>query len=254
VTDLAQVLIAMRASCPDTVFHLASIVAGSRKLELVIPMLQSNLTAFVNVAIASAELRCARIITAGSLQEPDQEPSAIPSSPYAAAKLAASGYARMFANVFGLPIVIARLFMIYGPGQQDLTKLVPNVLSELIAGRKAAISSGKQAFDWVYVDDVCEALLAIASSDNILGETVDVGTGVLTSVLDIASGLARRLDALDRLQVGAIPDRLGDPVRVADTMTAKSLTGWQARVGLEEGLDLTASWFKQKAPARPLDG
>src|SRR5882672_3372928 len=106
VTDLAQVLIAMRASCPDTVFHLASIVAGSRKLELVIPMLQSNLTAFVNVAIASAELRCARIITAGSLQEPDQEPSAIPSSPYAAAKLAASGYARMFANVFGLPIVI----------------------------------------------------------------------------------------------------------------------------------------------------
>lgn len=247
VTDYAQVNDALRTCRPDVVFHLASIVSGARRLDLVLPMLHSNLTGFVNVAVAAADVQCARIVGVGSLQEPDQTALGVPSSPYAAAKFAASMYARMLAGVFGVPVVIARLFMTYGPGQLDLTKLVPHVLTELLAGRRAALSSGTHAFDWVYVDDVCEALLAIAASEGVTGQTIDIGTGALTTVVDVARGLARRLDLLDSLQVGAIPDRVGDPTRVADVETTRLLTGWQARVGLEEGLDLTTRWFRANA-------
>jgi len=251
VTDRAQVEDAIRASRPDVVFHLASIVTGARKLEVVLPTLHGNLTGFVNVALAAGDLQCRRIVCMGSLQEPDQSLPAIPSSPYAAAKYAASCYARMLVEVFKSPIAIARPLMVYGPGQSDLTKLVPHVLSQLLAGDKAPLSSGVHPFDWVHVDDVCDALLSIANCERAIGRTVDVGTGVLTPVIDVARGLARRLNTMDLLHVGAMPDRVGEPVRVADTATTKALTGWQARVGLEEGLDDTVEWFKKRVSDRP---
>jgi len=249
VTDQKQVTYVMRACRPDVVFHLASIVAGARRLDLVLPMLHGNLTGFVNVAVAAAELQCNRIIGIGSLMEPDELQAMTPSSPYAAAKFAASCYARMLSSVFGLPIVVARVFMVYGPRQQDLTKLVPYVVSELLRGHKPKLSSGAQQFDWVYVDDVCEALVAIAANENVVGRMIDVGTGVLTSVIDVARGLASRLNAVDSLQIGVLPDRVGDPTRVADAHTTRALTGWQARVGLSEGLDETVQWFKENVPA-----
>jgi len=247
VTDKFEVEAAMRASRPQVVFHLASVVNGARKLEVVLPTLHGNLVGFVNVALAAAEMRCERIVCMGSLQEPDQSLPAIPSSPYAAAKFAQGCYARMLAQVFELPVVIARPLMVYGAGQTDTTKVVPLILSALLGGRRAPLSRGVHPFDWVYIDDVCDALLRIGSCDGLTGRTVDVGTGILTPVVDIARGLARRLNALDKLDIGVIADRVGEPVRAADTATAKALIGWQARVGIEEGLDRTVEWFRSYA-------
>jgi len=247
VTDVARVQEVMREARPHTVFHLASIVTGARTLDVVLPTLHGNLMGFVNVALAAAESASQRIVCMGSLQEPDQHLPAIPSSPYAAAKYAASCYARMLSEVFRLPISIARPLMVYGPGQSDLTKLVPHVLSQLLSRRKAPLSTGAHPFDWVYIDDVCDALLAIAKCEQAIGRTIDVGTGVLTPVIDVARGLAERVSAMDLLEIGAIPDRIGEPVRVADTAVAKTIAGWQARVGLQEGLDLTVEWFKKRA-------
>jgi len=244
VTDRQRVEEALHVSRPDAVFHLASLVTGVRRVDVVLPTLHGNLMGFVNVALAAADVQCRKIVCMGSLQEPDQSLPAIPSSPYAAAKYAASCYARMLAEVFKLPIVIARPLMVYGPGQLDLTKLVPHVLSSLLAGKKAPLSTGAHLFDWVYIDDVCDALLVMASSQGVIGRTVDVGTGVLTSAIDVARGLAQRVGAVDELQIGAIPDRIGEPTRAADTATTRSLIGWQARFTLEEGLDLTVRWFK----------
>jgi nucleoside-diphosphate-sugar epimerase len=249
VTDRAQVEDAMHASRPDMVFHLASVVTGARSLDVVLPTLHANLTGFVNVALAAHDQHCRRIVCVGSLQEPDQSLPAIPSSPYAAAKYAASCYARMLVDVFNVPITIARLFMVYGPGQSDFTKVVPYVISQLIAGRKALLSTGAHPFDWVFVDDACDALLAIASCEKAIGRTVDVGTGVLTPTIDVARGLGRRLNAIRLLDAGAIPDRVGEPLRAADAAATKALTGWQAQVDLEDGLDRTVKWFEEQLSA-----
>jgi len=245
VTNQAQVSESMQECQPEVVFHLASIVSGVRKMESVLPMLHANLSGFVNVAIHAADVKCDRIVGMGSLQEPDQALPATPTSPYAAAKFAASCYARMFAEVFNVPIVIARPLMVYGPGQLDRTKLVPHVISQLLSGGSASLSSGTHRFDWVYVDDVCEALLAIASSKELIGQTIDIGTGKLTAVVDVARGLARRLHAADSLMIGTLTDRTGEPTRSADTATTKALTGWESRVELEDGLDLTIEWYKE---------
>ena len=239
---------------PNCVFHLAGVVDGARSLNLVRTTLAANLVGTVNVLMCAATAECSNVVVVGSLQEPDDVHPAVPSSPYAAAKFSASAYARMFAQVFGLPVVIARTFMVYGAGQVDFAKLVPYVARQLITGSVAELTSGRQSFDWVYVDDVVEAMIAIASRPDLAGHTIDIGTGQLTSVIEVASGVARRLCAIDRLLVGAVPDRKGEPTRTADVAATEALINWRAKMSIEQGLDRAVPWYEEYLLADPRRG
>jgi UDP-glucose 4-epimerase len=245
VTEPAQVKATLGAIRPQLIFHMASKVSGSQSIAMVLPMLQANLVGFVNVALAAADLRCERIVTAGSLMEPDTRLPAVPPSPYAAAKFAASSYARMFASLYDLPVTIAKLMMVYGPGQLDFTKVVPYVTSQLLNGRTAELSSGKQQFDWIFVADVVDALLRIALTHGLAGATVDVGTGILTSVADVAAGIAGRLNASDLLKLGALPDRKAEPTRRAEVAATREILSWHPGVDLAAGLDATVAWYSR---------
>jgi UDP-glucose 4-epimerase len=247
VTDVGQVREAFRIAQPEVVFHLAGKVSNSRALDLVMPTLATNLLGTVHVLLAAAQrVPPARVVCLGSLHEPDQVLPPVPPTPYAAAKFAANAYARMFAEIFSVPATIARPLMVYGPGQLDFAKLVPYLLQRLLGGKPAEMSSGKQGFDWVYVDDVVEALLAVGERSDLAGRTIDVGTGVLTRVADIAVGIARRVgSATDALRMGVLPDRGLEPTRVADVEAAARATGWRARVTVEEGLDRTVEWYRR---------
>lgn len=245
VGDAARVHELFAAVRPQTVFHLASKVTGGRAQNLVLPTLSANLLGAVHTLLAAAECGCERYVTLGSLQEPDQELPGVPSSPYAAAKFAAGAYVRMFARIYGVSAAIGRPFMAYGPGQTDMTKVVPHILSHILRGKIAELSSGRSSFDWVFVDDVVDALVALAVSGVSDGRTVDIGRGELTSVRDIATGLARRADVPEALKFGAIEDRKLEPTRVADVGETERLIGWRARISLEEGLDRTVAWYRQ---------
>jgi UDP-glucose 4-epimerase len=246
VADQSAVRVIFSKVRPQVVFHLAGLVTGSRDVSFVLPTMATNLVGTVHVLLAAAELGCQRVVCLGSLQEPDHEVLPVPNSPYAAAKFAASAYARMFAEVCSLPVSIGRPFMAYGPGQLDFTKVVPYVLSKLLRGESPEMSSGRQGFDWVFVTDVVEALLAIAASKDSVGKTVDIGTGVLTEVRDIALGLARRLGNPVPVKLQAIPDRRLEPTRCADIEATARVTGWRPRVALEEGLDRTVEWYRAR--------
>jgi len=142
---------------PDFVIHLASCVTGKRELEWVRETLTANLQAAVNVLVAAERAGVEKVILAGSLEEPDEaEASPIPASPYAASKWCASGYARMMHALYGTRIAIARIFMVYGPGQQDLRKLVPYVCLSAARSESPQLMSGGRPVDWVYIDDVAD--------------------------------------------------------------------------------------------------
>ena len=251
VGELDQVRDLFRQVKPDVVFNCASKVTGARDLEVVHPTMRDNLLGAVHVLLAAAEEGGAHVVSFGSLQEPDDlSGSEIAPSPYAAAKLAASAYGRMFAELYDLPVSVARLYMVYGPGQRDYTKVVPYVLKRLLSGEPARMSSGSQPFDWIFIDDAVDAVLALAASDERTGRRVDLGTGTLTTVRDIVSGIAHRLDLEHLLEFGAIPDRRLEPVRKADIETTAGAIGWRPAVAVDEGLDRTVAWYREKLRGR----
>ena len=75
----------------------------------------------------------------------------------------------MFHALYKLPVVIARVFMVYGPAQQDLTKLVPYVILSILRGETPKISSGGRPVDWIYVSDVVDGFMALAERPGIDG-------------------------------------------------------------------------------------
>jgi nucleoside-diphosphate-sugar epimerase len=233
---------------PDYIFHLASCVAGSRALELVLPTLQGNLLAAVNVLTAATQVGCERLVLTGSMEEPQPDGNwPIPCSPYAAAKFAASAYGRMFHSLYRTPAVMLRLFMVYGPGQQDLKKLVPYVTLSLLEGRAPDLSSGQRRVDWIYVDDVVEAFVATALADGVNGETFDIGSGHLETVRTVVEKLARAVDSATQPNFGVVPDRPMEQEQVADITPGALRLGWQPRMGLEEGLRRTVEWYRMFA-------
>jgi UDP-glucose 4-epimerase len=253
LTDETAVRAVVKRVQPDVVLHLASEVSGDRSADAVLPMLRANLIAAVNVMLACHEAGSPRVVLAGSMEEPDfGDPDAVAQSPYAAAKWAAVTYARMFRVLYKLPVVHLRVFMVYGPGQRDLRKLVPYVTTSLLRGDTPELMSGDREVDWVFLDDVVDAFLAAAVAPSADGASVDIGSGALVSVRTLVTQLKRLVGAAIEPRFGALPDRRLERVRVADPATATAAIGWRPRTSLEDGLARTVEFYREQHSRAPV--
>lgn len=245
LADAAKVRELVKSIRPDYVFHLASHVMGAPDLSHVLPALHSNLLTTVNLLTAVAEFGCRRMIITGSLAEPvSRTDEPFPPSPYAASKWASSDYARMFHALYRVPIAIARVFMVYGPGQQDLTKLVPYVIRSALRGEPPEISSGHRLIDWIFVDDVAAGLLKLALAANVDGQTVDLGSGTMIRTSDLVEQICDLMAAGIRPRIGALPDRPFEPNRAARVEETFRLLAWSPQVPLAEGLSRTIEFYR----------
>ena len=232
---------------PDYVFHLASHVQGAPDLKHLLPAFHGNLATTVNLLTGVAERGCRRIVMTGSFMEPSATPADMtPTSPYAAAKWSSGAYARMFHALYGVPVTTARVFMVYGPGQQDLTKLVPYAIGRLLNGEPPQITSGRRLVDWVYAEDVAEGFLRLALAPAAVGKTVDLGSGSLIGTADLVALVCRLVDPSLQAQVGALPDRPMEPTGAARVEESFNTIGWSPRIGLEEGLKRTIEFYRQQ--------
>jgi nucleoside-diphosphate-sugar epimerase len=243
IEDVRNLLASVK---PDYIFHLASHVVGARHLEVVLPTFQSNLLTTVNLLTGAAEMGCRRIVLAGSLEEPEPGSADAPSSPYAAAKWSSNAYARMFHALYQTPVVVARIFMVYGPAQRDLKKLIPYVTLSLSRGEAPELTSGQREVDWIYVDDVVEGLLALALAPEADGCTIDLGSGQMVSVRKVVEILAQQIDSGVEPVFGAVSERPMEQVRVAKTAETYKKTGWKPKTSLEQGLRHTIQWYRER--------
>ncbi len=246
VSDAGSVRQLYMSVRPDVVFHLASHVMGSPALENVLPTFSANLASSVNILTVAAELGCRRVVLAGSLAEPEtSRGESIASSPYAASKWAGTMYANMFHALYGVPIVNARLFMVYGPDQKDRSKLVPYVTLSLLRGDSPKITSGKRMIDWVYVGDAVEGLLSAAVVPGLEGSSVEIGSGTAVSTREIVTAIGTLIGGTGTPLFGAIPDRPMEPARIADVARTLAQTGWSPSTPLESGLRDTIAWYRE---------
>jgi UDP-glucose 4-epimerase len=251
--DHAAVKAAIESIAPDFVFHLAGHVTGATGLQHVIPAFESNLASTVHLLTACAETGCGarRIVLTGSLVEPSpDELETVPGSAYAAAKWASASYARMFHALYGLPTNVARVFMVYGPGQRDETKLVPYVVRTLLSGQAPGVTSGQRLIDWIHVTDVVEGFLAIASTPGIEGQSIDLGSGQVISTMDLVLKISALIGGPVVPRFGALPDRPMEPCRIADVARAFDKTGWRPGISLDEGLSTVVAYYRKRLQAR----
>src|SRR5262245_25715529 len=245
LSDADATLECVASARPDFIFHLASHVKGAPDLEQVLPTFRGNLQSTVNLLTAAARLGCHRFIMTSSFMEPAAESvGSTPTSPYAAAKWASAGYLRMFRALYGLPVVAARVFMVYGPGQQDDTKLVPYTIKSLLSGVPPRITSGRRLVDWVFVDDVVEGFLRLALRSDVEGLTVDLGSGSMIATSDLVAMICRLMGTDLRPQIGALPDRPLEPTGAADVAATHKLLGWAPGTSLEAGLLRTIASYR----------
>jgi nucleoside-diphosphate-sugar epimerase len=134
--------------------------------------------------------------------------------------------------------------MVYGPGQQDLSKLVPYVTLSLLRREVPKLTSGERQVDWIYVDDVVEGLIAMANAGKIDGRTFDFGSGVLTSIKSVVYKISEIVKSGVEPLFGSIAERPMEQVKVADVERTNSYVGWKPQTPLEKGLKYTVDWYK----------
>jgi nucleoside-diphosphate-sugar epimerase len=221
---------AVRQAAPERVIHLAA--AGVSD-----PYLNPHTTVSHNVGGALNLLRACfeggqtqQLIVARTPGE------TAPTSPYAASKAAAWAFCAMYARSAGWPIHGAMIFQAYGPGQPPHL-LVAAALAAARAGQEFPMTDGRQAKDWVYIDDVADGLLALLGAELPPGTTVELGTGQATEVRTVVEQLYALVGRGGRPLPGALPSRPGEAERqAADAAMTAALISWRARVGLDEGL------------------
>jgi nucleoside-diphosphate-sugar epimerase len=148
----------------------------------------------------------------------DERAPCRPDTSYGAAKLACTHYALATRLTHQLDIRVARLFGVYGPGE-NAQRLLPKLVPSLLAGKAVPLSDGLQLRDFVHVDDVTAALQALAEIAQPPGPLINIGTGVGVTVRAVCEMVADILGADPELmQFGALPRRIVDQ----DVLVAKT--------------------------------
>jgi nucleoside-diphosphate-sugar epimerase len=145
----------------------------------------------------------------------------------------------MYYRAYGMPVVIVRPFNAYGPGQPQQA-LIPSAIQAALRGQNFPMTPGEQRRDFIYVDDVVSGFVAAAMADSIKGGHLDLGTGRATSVRHVVQRIFALCGGGGQPKVGALPYRPGVVWEsVANANRTELLSGWRARIELDEGLRAT---------------
>ncbi|MBN1488025.1 MAG: NAD-dependent epimerase/dehydratase family protein [Anaerolineae bacterium] len=162
-----------------------------------------------------------------------------PRSPYAVSKLSTEYYAHTIGSLWNITTVSLRIFNAYGPGQPLLpshSPVIPRFLHQALGGGSVVIfGSGTQTRDFVYVDDVVTALIAAATAKHINRQTINVGSGIDTSINALANLILKLTNSSSSILHSTTEDN-GVSKLQADIALAKQLLGYQPKVSLEEGI------------------
>jgi nucleoside-diphosphate-sugar epimerase len=225
---------AVRSAAPDHILHLAAAGVTNPFLEPEIA-LRHNIAGTLNLLKASFNSTASgrRIKSFVMARTPGELK---PTNVYAASKLAAWGFGRMYALSAGWPIHGSMIFQAYGPDQPQHT-LIPAAISAALSGEDFPMTAGDQKRDWIYIDDVVEGILSSLKASLEVGDTFELGTGISTSLVDVVQQIYKLVNKGGQPLPGALPRRPNEPeIQVADTRLTERLIGWQSSVSLDGGL------------------
>ena len=249
--DLAQqsTIAKIPASCKK-ILHLAGQSSGEISFDDPVADLEKNTVSTLNLIRYGIENGAERIVYASSMSvygpvedKPISESEACsPLSCYGVGKLAAEGYLHVYQDQ--LPYVSLRMYNVYGPGQdmQNLRQgMVSIFLAQALNGGNILVKGSVDRFrDLIYIDDVVEAWFRASTYQSALCQTLNIGTGVKTTVGALLDEICAQVQGSDYYIEGCTP---GDQSGIyADISDLKSILGMRQFTSVDDGLRKFIKW------------
>lgn len=247
-----------RSAKPEICLHVAAqpIVGLANKTPL--PTFEANIKGTWNILEVCRALKIKALVVASTDKAygehkrlPYNEGSALLAlHPYDSSKACADILARCYAHTYGLNAAVTRCANIYGPGDLNFSRIIPDTIRAVLAGENPVIrSDGTPLRDYVFVDDIVEAYLALAEGLYNLkfssGEAFNFGTGRPVSVTALVKKILHSAKRTDLKPVILSKRKIKGEIdkQYLSSAKAKRLLGWRCRYSLDEGLKKTLAWY-----------
>ena len=185
---------------------------------------------------------------AGEVEPPiHEELPSHPVSPYGASKLAGEGYCSAYYKTFNIQTIMLRFGNVYGPGSLHKSSIVAKFIRQALNKEMLEIyGDGTQTRDFIYIDDLVNALRLSVTTENIGGEAFQIASNQETTIGEITEKMVKILNqnGINNIDIINGETRLGDVKRnYSDTSKAKNRLGWQPTMNQKEGLKKTVEYF-----------
>lgn len=242
----------------QTILHLAALIAIPYSYRAAESYIDTNVKGTLNIVNAAKRHNVKKIVHTSTSEvygsakyvPIDEAHPLQPQSPYSASKIAADQIALSYFHSFNTPVAVCRPFNTFGPRQSNRA-VIPTVITQIAAGENQInLGATHPRRDFTYATDTAEGIIAIAESDNTVGQQINLGTGFDISIGDTVELIKELMGSTatvttksERLRPpGSEVDRL-----LADNSLAKKLTGWTPThagpQGFREAMQQTIDWF-----------
>jgi CDP-glucose 4,6-dehydratase len=250
----------------DVVFHLAGHTVAGPALIDPTATFESNVATTWILLEACRRAEVSSVVASSSAKAygpraglPFQEDSQLrPDSPHGASMAAKDEIALSYFPAYGLPVGVIRFSNIYGGGDANFSRLVPEAIAAVLDGRRPVIrSDGSPERDFLYVADAVAAFLAIegvvAGAGPGAGAALNAGGSQLHSVAEVLETIAEVSGSGQEVEYLGTDGGAGELDRqYVDSAKLRELTGWAPRVGLRDGLTQTLAWYRGHPRLRPV--
>ena len=242
ITDFDTINKVVQEIQPDVVFHLAANISRSRDFAIYTDMAKVNVTGTLNVLKALQNIDAHFIFTSsseiyGNNESPfheNQLPK--PVSPYSLSKVNAEMLIQTYCLNHNKKFTNLRIFNFYGENMPE-DFFIPQMINSLKREEDFLMTKGEQTRDFLYVDDVVQALLLTAKNTNSYNETMNVCSGKGTKLSELAAAVNERMNTKAKIILGAIPYRDNEVWEmIGDNSKIKQKLGFEPQVNLENGI------------------
>ncbi len=237
----------------DAIIHFAANTGVPNSVEDPRLDMECNVIGIFNMLEAARQNKVKRFVfassgaPAGEVEPPiHEELPPHPVSPYGASKLAGEGYCSSYFKTFEIDTVALRFGNVYGPGSKHKSSVVAKFIRLALEGKQVEIyGDGTQTRDFIYIDDLVDAVIKAGTVKGIGGETYQIATASETTLNELMKIMVPALEAKGiKLDIKYGEKRLGDVMRnFSDTSKAKEQLNWKADTNLTIGINKTIDWF-----------
>jgi UDP-glucose 4-epimerase len=238
----------------DVIVHFAANTGVAQSVENPRVDMLTNILGTFNYLEAARINKISRFVFAssgapiGQVEPPiHEELAAHPVSPYGASKLACEGYCSVYNKTFGIDTIALRFGNVYGPGSSNKNSVVAKFIKRAIEGNSLEIyGDGSQTRDFIYIDDLIDAVMISAKSSGIGGETFQIASNFETNIKELANMILKELkyQGIRNINLNNVSERVGDVKRnYSDISKVIKYLGWKPKTKLDEGISQTVKYF-----------